>query len=93
MLFTLRGGHCLRHTFASRLVMAGLDIRTVAELVGHKALQMTVGTGLAPQHNAAAVAKLDHSIFGTDTTTSTMLQRPVEFHNVLNFQQVAKKGP
>ena len=34
--------HCLRHTFASRLVMAGVDRRTVAELVGHKSLQMTM---------------------------------------------------
>jgi len=34
--------HCLRHTFASRLVMAGVDIRTVQQLMGHKTLQMAV---------------------------------------------------
>ncbi len=33
--------HCLRHTFASRLIMAGVDLRTVQELMGHKTIQMT----------------------------------------------------
>jgi integrase len=34
--------YCLRHAFASRLVMAGVDIRTVAESMGHKTIQMTM---------------------------------------------------
>jgi integrase len=34
--------YCLRHTVASRLVMAGVDLRTVAELMGHKTNQMTM---------------------------------------------------
>ena len=51
--------HCLRHTFASRLVMAGVDIRTVAALLGHKQIQMTMRYAhLAPAHNQAAVQKL-----------------------------------
>ena len=51
--------HCLRHTFASRLVMAGVDIRTVQELLGHKTIAMTVRySHLAPQHTLAAVEKL-----------------------------------
>jgi hypothetical protein len=34
---------CNRHTFASRLVMAGMDLRTAAELLGYKMLQMVMG--------------------------------------------------
>jgi len=51
--------YCLRHTFASRLVMAGVDIRAVAELMGHKTIQMTMRYAhLAPEHNLAAVERL-----------------------------------
>jgi site-specific recombinase XerD len=51
--------HCNRHTFASRLVMAGVDIRTLGELLGHKSLSMTMRySHLAPAHNAAAVDRL-----------------------------------
>jgi site-specific recombinase XerD len=32
--------HCNRHTFASRLVMAGIDIRTVSQLMGHRTIQI-----------------------------------------------------
>ena len=52
--------HCLRHTFISRLVMAGVDLRTVQELAGHKTISMTVRYAhLAPEHNQAAIEKLD----------------------------------
>jgi len=52
--------HCLRHTFISRLVMAGVDLRTAQELAGHKTISMTVRYAhLAPEHNQAAIEKLD----------------------------------
>lgn len=65
--------HCLRHTFASRLVMAGVDIRTVQELLGHKTIGMTVRySHLAPKHTLAAVERLDASTeTPIDTTTDT----------------------
>src|SRR2546425_11279805 len=51
--------YCLRHTFASRLVMSGADHRTVAELMGHKTIQMTMRYAhLAPAHQLDAVERL-----------------------------------
>jgi integrase len=64
--------HCLRHTFASRLVMAGVDIRTVQELMGHKSITMTMRySHLAPGHQQAAVEMLV-----TPTATRTATEAP-----------------
>jgi len=52
--------HCLRHTFASRLVMAGVPLRKVQELMGHKTIAMTCRYAhLAPEHLQDAILKLD----------------------------------
>lgn len=84
--------HDLRHTFASRLVMAGVDIRTVQELMGHKTITVTLRYAhLAPQHQLAAVQRLcdtDYAFHSgtqvlrgstgpTGTKTSTSVSRSI----------------
>jgi len=53
------GPHALRHTFASHLVMAGVDLATVSRLLGHKDISTTmIYSHLSPDHLRQAVEKL-----------------------------------
>jgi len=64
--------HCLRHTFASRLAMAGVDLRTVQELMGHKTIAMTCRYAhLAPSHKLAAVERLIGSMDNLESPSDT----------------------
>ncbi len=64
--------HDLRHTFASYLVMSGVDLMTVKELLGHATLTMTMRySHLAPDHRMRAIKALD-SAYRTDTKTDTV---------------------
>jgi len=52
--------HSLRHSFASHLVMAGVDLATVSKLLGHKDISTTmIYSHLSPDHLRGAVEKLE----------------------------------
>jgi integrase len=52
--------HTLRHTFASRCVMAGIDLKTLQVLMGHKTIAMTARYAhLSPGHLKTALTKWD----------------------------------
>ena len=51
--------HDLRHTFASRLAMEGVDLMTIRELMGHKSMAMTLRYAhLSPGHTRTAIERL-----------------------------------
>jgi len=51
--------HTLRHTYGSRLVMAGVDLPTVKELMGHSDISTTmIYVHLTSDHKRQAVAKV-----------------------------------
>ena len=57
--------HDLRHSCASYLAMKGVPLRTIAEILGHKTLQMVYRySHLSPGHLKEAIDGLGQKIFG-----------------------------
>ncbi len=73
--------HDLRHTFGSRLGMAGVDIRTIQELTDHKDIKMTMRySHPTPEHKKNAVKMLDGV-----TTFFTTVDRKPDSHEVVSI--------
>ena len=74
--------HDLRHTFASRLVMAGVDLRTVQELMGHKTIAMTLRYAhLSSDHKRKAIEALEQRFSE---------KSPINFHNTAVFAPLSE---
>ena len=57
--------HDLRHSAASYLAMSGATTRDIAEILGHKTLQMVVRYAhLADTHVSEVVARMNEKVFG-----------------------------
>ena len=57
--------HDLRHSAASYLAMSGASLAEIAEVLGHKTLQMVKRySHLSEQHTANVVSRMNERIFG-----------------------------
>ena len=72
--------HCNRHTFASRLVIAGVDLHTVGELLGHRTAQMTKRySHLSVNHKQSAVERISQVHSATETATTDKRRNRASF--------------
>jgi integrase len=85
--------HSLRHTAASWLVMAGVDLYAVGQVLGHRTPRMTQRYAhLSPSYMAGAVGKLDAVFSGVmpESPSSASALVPVESPH---FAMLAEEVP
>jgi integrase len=69
----------LRHTFASRLAMAGVPLRAIQELGGWRSLHIVERYAhLSPEHQADAIERLVDFTTGFTTRASGRLKRAAQ---------------
>ena len=70
----------LRHTYATRAVMAGIDLPTLAALLGHKKIQMTMRyVHPAEQHKREAVGKMENFKFAEMQRVAEKARESLQF--------------
>jgi integrase len=81
--------HSVRHTYASRLIANGENLKYVQEQLGHASITITCDTygHLIPGGNREAVDKLDSLKIGFGTVTKTVTNAP-ENSKSLIFERI-----
>jgi integrase len=71
--------HDLRHTAASFMAMAGVDLMSIKQILGHKTIQMTLRySHLSPGHLRNAVAAIDRALTSLSDPTSQFTSQSTE---------------
>ncbi len=87
--------HDLRHTAASWMVMSGVDLLTVADILGHKDTRMTERySHLSPAHRLNAVAALDKALSGEKAAGNVAqdVAQPQEERDAADRELIEKIG-
>ena len=69
--------HCLRHTFATRSLEQGMDVATLAKIMGHSSPSVTLQkyAHALPDHQQESIEKLD-SLYGSNEPVSAFSEGP-----------------
>ena len=88
--------HDLRHTYASQLVMLGIDIRTVQELMGHRSIEMTLRYAhLSPSHKKHAVDVLGKQMvtIWSPRVKQTEISKDTNMNKCFNTRELSLSAP
>jgi integrase len=82
--------HDLRHTFASHLVMKGVDLMTVKELMGHKSIKMTERySHLSHGHKSKAVEVLGEAIGAVQAPDENLQELEKELKSITALNTIS----